>query len=101
MGLMLRTVLVVAIGLSAIFPACASSGDSWQVTRQKVHAGCLAKAASMSLGKVEVSVDPFGTQHFGTAILIKRGSPRQLKLAYICVMDKKTGEVEVGGELTL
>jgi hypothetical protein len=55
----------------------------------------------MRLGNVDVSVDPFGTQSYGTAILIKRGAPRQARVAYVCVMDKKTGEFEVSEELTL
>jgi len=84
-----------------VVPADASSGDAWRAMRNKVHAGCLAKASSMSLGKVEASVDPFGTQSYGTAILIKRGGPRKPNLAYVCVMNKQTGEFEVGGELTL
>ena len=98
---MLRTLLVLVIGTSGILPASASSGDAWQAMRQKVRAGCLAKANTMSLGKVDVSVDPFGTESYGTAILIKRGVPRQASLAYVCVMDKRTGEFEVGGEMTL
>jgi hypothetical protein len=69
--------------------------------RQKIHSGCLAKANAVGLGKVDVSVDPFGTQNYGTAILFKRGASRRASLAYICLMDKKTGEVEIGGELTL
>jgi hypothetical protein len=98
---MLRTGLILAFGLTAIMPASASSGDAWQAMRVKVRAGCLAKASAMSLGKVEVNVDPFGTQNYGTAILIKRGSPRKPHLAYVCVMDKQTGEFELGGEMTL
>ena len=98
---MLRALLVLVIGVSAILPASASSEDAWQAMRQKVRGGCLAKANATGLGKVDVSVDPFGTQSYGTAILFKRGASRQASLAYICVMDKKTGEFEVGGELTL
>jgi hypothetical protein len=101
MRLMVRALLVLVIGMSAIFPASASSGDAWQAMRQKVRAGCLAKANSMRLGKVDVNVDPFGTESYGTAILMKREPPRQTRLAYVCVMDKKTGEFEVSGELTL
>jgi len=68
----MATYLVLVIGVSAILPASASSEDAWQAMRQKVRAGCLAKAHSMSLGKVDVRVDPFGTESYGTAILIKR-----------------------------
>jgi hypothetical protein len=98
---MVRTLLVLAIGMSTILPASASSRDARQAMRQKVRAGCLAKANAMRLGKVDVNVDPVGTQSYGTAILIKRGAPRQASLAYVCVMDKNTGEFEVSGELTL
>ncbi len=98
---MLRPGLGMMIALSALTPAFASSEDAWQAMREKVRAGCLAKASSMSLGKVVASVDPFGTQNYGTAILIKRGAPRQPNLAYVCIMDKKTGEFEVGGEVPL
>jgi hypothetical protein len=101
MRLMVRAWLVLVIGWSAILPASASSGDAWQAMRQKMRAGCLAKANSMGLGKVDINVDPFGTQNYGTAVLIKRGAPRQVSLAYVCMMDKRTGEFEVGGELTL
>jgi len=93
--------VVFVIGMTSISLASASSEDAWQVMRQQVHTGCLAKANSMGLGKVEASVDPFGTQSYGTAILIKRGTPKQASLAYICVMDKQTGKFEVSGELTL
>ncbi|MBD2749155.1 hypothetical protein IC232_20960 [Microvirga sp. BT688] len=99
--MMLRIGLAVAIGLGAMTSAFASSGDAWQAMRDKVRAGCLAKARSMRLGKVDANVDPFGTQNYGTAILIKGGTSRKSDLAYVCVMDKKTGEFEVGGEMTL
>jgi glycerate kinase len=98
---MLKAVLVLLIGLGTIFPAFASSDDAWKIMRQKVRSGCVEKANAMKLGKVNVSVDPFGTQSYGTAIIIKHGASRQAKLAYICVMDKKTGLVEVSGELSL
>ena len=97
----LRIGFAVAIGLSAVTSAFASSGDAWQAMRDKMRAGCLAKARSMSLGRVEARVDPFGTHNYGTALLIKRGTPRTAELAYVCVMDKRSGEFEVGGEMTL
>lgn len=98
---MLKAVLVFTIGSSVIFPAFASSDDAWKIMRQKVLTGCIEKANAMNLGKVNVSVDPFGTQSYGTAIIIKRGASRQAKLAFVCVMDKKTGLVEISGELSL
>ncbi len=55
----------------------------------------------MSLGKVEASVDLFGTQNYGIAVLVKRRALGRPRLAYVCIMDKKTGEFEVGGEVPL
>jgi hypothetical protein len=98
---MFRIWLGFLIGFSLIAPACASSGDAWQAMRARVRAGCIAKAGSMGLGKVEVAVDPFGTQSYGAAVLIKRRTAKMQNLAYVCVMDKKTGAFEVGGEFPL
>jgi glycerate kinase len=98
---MLKPVLALSIGLGTIFSAFASSDDAWKIMRQKMRSGCIDKANTMGLGKVDVSVDPFGTQSYGTAIIIKREASRQAELAYVCVMDKKTGEFEVSGELSL
>jgi hypothetical protein len=55
----------------------------------------------MSLGKVEASVDLFGTQNYGIAVLVKRGALGRPSLAYVCIMDKKPGEFETGGEMKL
>ena len=97
----LRAACVSLIGLIVTLPASASSDDAWKTMRQKMRSGCLEKANAMSLGKLDVRMDPFGTQSYGTAILIKHGASKQARLAYVCVMDKKTGEVELGGELML
>ncbi len=92
---------MLAFGISATMPGSTSSGDAWEAMQGRVRAGCLAKANSMNLGKVEVSVDAFGTRNYGNAILIKRGALRQANLADVCVLAKGTGEVEDGEELAL
>jgi len=98
---MLRIGVAVAIVMGATVSASASSGGAWQAMRDKVRAGCLAKAQSMGVGKVDAQVDPFGTQSYGTALLTKREGRRKPDTAYICVMNKQTGEFEIGGEMTL
>ena len=98
---MVKTLLGVVIGLGMIVPASASSGDSWQAMRDKLRTGCLSEAAAMGLGRIEISADPFGSQSYGIAVLTKRGGDRRRNLAYVCVMDKKTGAFEIGGEVPL
>jgi hypothetical protein len=98
---MMRIWLGLLISFSVIACASASSGDAWQAMRDRVRAGCLAKAISMDLGKVDVVVDPFGTQSYGAAVLIQRRTAKIQNLAYVCIMDKKTGVFEVGGEFPL
>jgi hypothetical protein len=100
-GSMLRTWLGFMIGLVMITPASASSGDAWQAMRDKLRTGCLSKATAMGLGRIEISADPFGSQSYGIAVLTKRGTDRRRNLAYVCVMDKKTGAFEISGEVPL
>jgi hypothetical protein len=100
-GSMLRTWLGFVIGLGMIAPASASSGDAWHAMRDKLRTGCLSEATAMGLGRIEISADPFGSQSYGIAVLTKRGGDRRRNLAYVCVMDKKTGAFEIGGEVPL
>lgn len=98
---MLRTWPGFVIALGMIAPASASSGDAWQAMRDKLRNGCLSKATAMDLGKIEINVDPFGSQSYGIAVLTKRGGGRKQNLAYVCIMDKKTGTFEIGAEVSL
>ncbi len=98
---MLRTWLgfVIALGMSA--PASPSSGDAWQAMRDGLRNGCLSKAIEMGLGRIEINVDPFGSQSYGIAVLTRRGAGRKQDLAYVCVMDKRKMTFEIGGESPL
>jgi hypothetical protein len=98
---MLRIWLGFVIGLGMLAPASASSGDAWQAMRDKLRTGCLSEARAMGLGRIEINVDPFGSQSYGVAVLTKRGGGRKHNLAYVCIMDKKTGAFEIGGEVPL
>jgi hypothetical protein len=89
------------IGLVMITPASASSRGAWQAMRDKLRTGGLSEATAVDLGRTEISADPFGCQSYGIAVLTKRGSDRRRNLAYVCVMDKKTGAIEIGGEVPL
>jgi hypothetical protein len=82
---MVKTLLGIVIGLGMIVPASASSGDAWQGMRDKLRTGCLSEAAAMGLGRIEINVDPFGSQSYGIAVLTKRGAGRKQNVAYVCV----------------
>ncbi|MGF9760744.1 hypothetical protein AAII07_36715 [Microvirga sp. 0TCS3.31] len=101
MDLMLRIWLGLVIGLGMIAPASASSGDAWQAMRGKLRTGCASKATAIGLGRIEINVDPFGSQSYGIAIVTKCGAGRKQNVSYVCIMDKKTGAVEMGGEIPL
>jgi hypothetical protein len=98
---MLRIWVGLVIGLGMIAPVSASSGDAWQAMRDKLRTGCLSKATAMGLGRIAININPFGSQSYGIAVLTKRGGDRKQNVAYVCVMDKKTGAFEIGGEVPL
>ncbi len=64
---------------------------------KEVETGCLAATGSM-LENATAVVDPFGSENYGLAIVsgeVGEGKPA----AILCVFDKKTKAVEIGGEL--
>ncbi|MEP9378493.1 hypothetical protein ABLE91_17390 [Aquabacter sp. CN5-332] len=98
---MQKTFLAGLCLLASLFmatAATASSDDSWGALRQAVETACL-KAASANLTGATATVDPFGSESFGLALL--RGKPKGAKqpVMMICVYDKKRQRVELGGEL--
>jgi hypothetical protein len=91
----LLAALAVAI---AGYVAVASPPDAWGEFRQKVASKCIALALGGDYEKAIAEVDPFGTQTWGIALV--RGSLKKGlgEASAICVMDKKTGAAELGGE---
>lgn len=85
--------------LLATVPAFASSDDAWEAFAREVEAKCLEAAAPV-LDKARAAVDPFGSERFGLAILSGKAKGAEATVAYICVMDKQSGKVELGSELT-
>lgn len=97
------TLLLGACLLAA--PAHASSDDAWQAMRDKLRQGCLAQAKTMGLGEMDVTIDPFGSKSYALAILTRRPSAKQRgvrpSIASVCLMDKASGRIEIGGEIPL
>jgi len=74
--------------------ATASSDQAWTEFRTAVGKACTQRAAGV-FDKPAVTVDPFGTEAHGIA-LISKGSR-----AVVCVYEKKTKRVELSGVMTL
>ncbi|OWV76230.1 hypothetical protein ATY77_06595 [Rhizobium sp. R634] len=89
--------LAAAALLSAAGAAHASSVEAWQQLAADVEAKC--KKAAVAIEKPVAAVDPFGTSHYGLALLT--GKPKGAKglIAQICVYDKQKKTVEIGSEL--
>ena len=49
--------------------------------------------------KPQVAVDPVGSESFGLAIVYGRSKEVKGRAAIICVVDKKSGELQLGTEM--
>ncbi|MBP1882946.1 hypothetical protein [Sinorhizobium mexicanum] len=78
-------------------PAHASSGDAWEEFRADVSAKCIV--AAESLEGVSAIVDPFGTESYGVALVYGKPKGGDGNVTQICVYDKQTKAVEIGGEI--
>ncbi|KQS96409.1 MULTISPECIES: hypothetical protein [unclassified Rhizobium] len=79
--------------------ALASSDDAWEAMRADVSAKCL-EAAAGSIEAPQAVVDPFGSESFGLALVSGKPKGAEGKVSQICVYNKQTKAVELGGELT-
>ena len=90
--------LALAMLATAAQPSAASSPDAWEEFQQKVAKACTALALAGDFEKATAEVDPYGTETYGIALVsgtLKKGLGEE---RVICVMDKKTGKAELGGE---
>ncbi len=88
---------ILAATLS-IAPAHAASDADWAAFRADVETKCLAAAGS-ALDEPRAAVDPFGSESFGLAVVHGKAKGGSTPVAFICVYDKKTQMIEIGGEL--
>jgi hypothetical protein len=77
-------------------PASAASPDAWAEFAADVEAKCLALVEG-ELDEATIRVDPTGSERFGLALV--SGSVAGTPVDRLCVMDKASGEAEIGGEL--
>lgn len=93
----IRLLALIGFALSAGL-AQASSDDAWAEFRTDVEAKC-KKAASGFVESANAVVDPFGSEHYGLALVT--GKPKGAKgvVTHICVYDKQKKTAEIGSEL--
>jgi hypothetical protein len=89
----------IAAALSAGSNAAASSPDAWKEFNAEVEQKC-AEAAQDIFRKPQVAVDPVGSERFGLALVYGRAQAVKGRAAVICLVDKKTGKVEIGTEMS-
>jgi hypothetical protein len=94
------TIVRNALALALLIPASAfaSSEAAWDQFAKEVEQKCSDATADI-FRRAQIAVDPTGSEHFGLAIVYGRSKANKERAAVICVYDKKTGTVEVGGEL--
>lgn len=97
---MLKHLALATLMLSAVTPSSASSDDAWAEFATKVEEGCLG-ATSEVLSDAQIVVDPFGSENYGLAVVTGKAHDTTTTKSIICVFDKKSENVEIGGELDL
>ncbi|KRB50430.1 hypothetical protein ASE04_16145 [Rhizobium sp. Root708] len=89
---------ILFASLAAASSAHASSGDAWQEFATEVQGKCEI-AARASIEFPHAIVDPFGSEHFGVALVTGKPKGANGFVSYFCIFDKRTKDVELGSEL--
>jgi hypothetical protein len=93
-----RLVAVLVGSLSGCQAGLTATPEAWQAFRAEVASACVLAAGDELVNPV-VTVDPFGSDSYGLAVLCGPAA-HDGKIVYrICVLDKRTRHVELGGEL--
>lgn len=92
-----RFIAFTALALLSVNHAFASSDDAWAKFAVEVEQGCI-EATKGLVTDAKVVVDPFGSESFGLAV-VTGTSGSGATSSIICVFDKQSKTVEIGGEL--
>jgi len=95
---MMRFLLAMCVAAGFAAPALAAADGAWEQFRTDVEAACL-KAAEPLFESPAARVDPFGSESYGLALVTGKARGADAEIAAICVYDKQTRAVEIGGEL--
>lgn len=92
---------IIAAGLLVLAGtgrALAANDAAWEEFRNEVAAKCLVAGEELFEAAV-AEVDPFGSEHYGLALLHGKARGAEVEIRAICVFDKRSKAVEIGGEL--
>lgn len=95
----LKHIAVASLVFISAGPAFAASGDAWAEFAAEVEESCIG-ATSDILKNAKAVVDPFGSESYGLAI-VSGDAGAGVPTSIICVFDKQTKAVEIGGELEI
>lgn len=94
----MRLLLTMFVAAGWAAPALAASDDAWAQFQAEVEAACLAAAEPLFESPAAL-VDPFGSESYGLALVTGKARGADAEIAAICVFNKQTRAVEIGGEL--
>lgn len=89
----LLATLPAAVGI-----AHASSDNAWAQFQTDVSKACL-KASKGLIEKGKTVVDPYGSEHYGMAVVTGKAVGAKASISAICVYDKQKKTAEIGGEI--
>jgi hypothetical protein len=92
-----RLFAIILLAVLSASPAIASSDTAWKAFAAEVKIACL-DATKGSIENATAVVDPFGSASFGLAI-VSGETAQGRAVAIVCVFDKQSKAVQVGGEL--
>jgi hypothetical protein len=93
---MLKALLLAFVLALPAIAAQAAVPEDWNGFRKEVEQKCHA-AVEDFVETPRVLVDPFGSPNYGLAIIIGKYKRTEARLTYVCVVDKETQAVELGG----
>ncbi len=93
----LKTVIAVLPLLAT--SAHASSDDAWAAFQTQVSKACVTAAKGL-IDNGRALTDPYGSEHFGLAVVTGKAKGAKATISTICVYDKKTKRAEIGGEIS-
>lgn len=98
----MKSVILAATTIAAALTfgasAHASSPEAWKEFNAEVEKKCTDAAADI-FRKPQIAIDPIGSEKFGLAVVFGRSKEAKERTALICIVDKKTGVVELGTEM--
>ena len=96
-----RAALLLALAGFVSTAALASTEAAWQAFRDDVEAGCRAAADDDGFEVETITVDPFGSRHYGLARLTGRTPGTDRRQQRLCAYDKQTKVAEVGTAMAI